>query len=132
MKGDYLLLYMNYNIPLEECIFSKFQNMVSRRGDREPFQYVIGVVEFYGLSLRVKKTILIPRDETEQFVDVIISRFRKKSITSILDLRTGSGAVALALAQSFTEAHVLAIDINQDALSMASRNELNNERKNET
>jgi release factor glutamine methyltransferase len=89
-------------------------------------QYIIGEVEFYGLSVVVDENVLIPRHETEEFVNIIISRFGHRSIESILDLGTGSGVIGLALAKHFPKTKILAVDISQDALLIARRNAVRN------
>ncbi|MDR1890583.1 MAG: peptide chain release factor N(5)-glutamine methyltransferase [Puniceicoccales bacterium] len=119
-------LYLKSENNIEEPVLSRFQSLLFRRGNREPLQYIIGEVDFYGLSIAVDKNVLIPRHETEELIGIVISRFRNKSIGSILDLGTGSGAIGLALAKHFTTANVLAVDTSRNALSMAQKNALRN------
>ncbi|MDR1457659.1 MAG: peptide chain release factor N(5)-glutamine methyltransferase [Puniceicoccales bacterium] len=126
LRCNRLFLYLHPRDDMRECLLSQFQHLLSRRGNREPLQYIIGEVDFYGLSIAVDGNVLIPRHETEELVDMIISRFGNRPIGSILDLGTGSGAIGLALAKHFTEANVLAIDANQNALSTAQKNAMRN------
>ncbi|MDR0693255.1 MAG: peptide chain release factor N(5)-glutamine methyltransferase [Puniceicoccales bacterium] len=121
-----LSLYQHPWDDVEEHLVSQFQHLLSRRGNREPLQYIIGEVDFYGLSIAVNGNVLIPRHETEELVAMIISRFGNRPIGSILDLGTGSGAIGLALAKHFTGADVLAIDANRNALSTAQKNAMEN------
>lgn len=121
-----LSLYLHSRNNMEGHLLSQFQHLLSRRGNREPLQYIIGEVDFYGLSISVDRNVLIPRHETEELVCMIISRFENRPIESILDLGTGSGAIGLALAKHFTGANVLAVDANQDALSVAQKNAMRN------
>ncbi len=104
------------------------ERVVSRRIDREPLQYVLGSVDFLGLKLHVGPGVLIPRPETELMAEYAIKKVGaiRESPLHILDLCTGSGCVALALAHEFTDAKVYGIDISETALSYARRNaELN-------
>ncbi|RJQ14185.1 MAG: peptide chain release factor N(5)-glutamine methyltransferase [Nitrospiraceae bacterium] len=120
------------------------EQTVSRRINREPLQYIIGHVDFMGLKLLVGKGVLIPRPETELMAEIAMkrvkgqgaSRFVPNSIPRgkgtdsplrILDLCTGSGCLALALAKEFPDAEVYGVDISDVALSYAKKNaELNN------
>jgi release factor glutamine methyltransferase len=100
----------------------KFLRAVARRSKREPLQYIVGDVQFHGLSLRVDRRVLIPRHETEELVSLLISKFSAAEIHSILDLGTGSGAIALALAKNFPGAEILAVDESHDAIEVAEEN----------
>jgi len=104
------------------------ERVVSRRIDREPLQYVLGSVDFLGLKLHVGPGVLIPRPETELMTEYAIKKVGaiRESPLHILDLCTGSGCVALALAHEFTDAKVYGIDKSETALSYARKNaELN-------
>ncbi len=100
------------------------ERVVSRRIDREPLQYVLGSVDFLGLKLHVGPGVLIPRPETELMAEYAIKKVGaiRESPLHILDLCTGSGCLALALAHEFPEAKVCGIDISETALSYARRN----------
>ncbi|MDR2628788.1 MAG: peptide chain release factor N(5)-glutamine methyltransferase [Puniceicoccales bacterium] len=126
LRCNRLSLHLHPYDNRDRHLLSQFQHMVSRRGNREPLQYIIGEVDFYGLSIAVDRNVLIPRHETEELVDIIISRFGNRPMGSILDLGTGSGAIGLALAKHFPKANVLAIDADQNALSMAQKNAMRN------
>ena len=99
------------------------QELVQRRCHGEPFQYVLGNTEFYGLELSVGPGVLIPRPETEELVEHALAALRQWPLDGdILDLCTGSGAIALALAAACPDRAVLATDISPDALAWAVRN----------
>ncbi len=117
-----LALYLDLDRPLTESQLSKLRPLVKRRANREPLQYIVGTVEFCGLELSVDDRALIPRYETEELVELIGEKCTKCSPVSILDLGTGSGALAFALAGRYPEALVTAIDFSQPALSLASEN----------
>ena len=86
-----------------------------------PAQYIIGSSDFLGLSLKVDERVLIPRPETEELVELILSENPESSL-SVLDIGTGSGAIALALANSRPDWQITASDLSEDALSLAAEN----------
>ena len=95
-----------------------FQRLVERRRRGEPIAYILGRKEFYGLELEVGPAVLIPRPETELLVDLALERRPE----SVLDLGTGSGAVALAIKQNLPDSRVVATDVSEAALEIARRN----------
>lgn len=86
-----------------------------------PAQYIIGHAEFFGMQLKVDERVLIPRPETEELVELILAENPETNL-SVLDIGTGSGAIALALAKNKQDWSVTAADISQDALDVASEN----------
>lgn len=114
-------LYLQFERPLAEAELERIRPLVRRRGLREPLQYIIGETEFYGLRLKVDRRALIPRPETEMLVSALVEPGSPPP-ARILDLGTGSGAIALALAQAFPAAEVTAVDASEEALALAKEN----------
>ena len=106
---------------------SRIDEMLQRRKQREPLQYIFGTVDFWGLTIHVGPSVLIPRPETELLVEEALKTIRilKKNSTSqlnILDICTGSGCIALALAQENPNARVYATDVSEGAVACAKNN----------
>jgi release factor glutamine methyltransferase len=108
--------------PLSSGQEAAFFALAKRRRDGEPVAYLTGVREFWGLPLRVSPAVLIPRPETESLVELALSRMPVGADLRVLDLGTGSGAIALALAHERPHAIVLAIDTSVEALAVAEDN----------
>lgn len=102
-----------------------YETMVLRRAANEPIQYIIGEQEFYGLALRVTPAVLIPRPETEQLVEAVLGEVKRAGLNStlrILDVGTGSGAIAIAIAYHLPSAQIVAVDLSSAALEVAAAN----------
>jgi len=95
--------------------------IVDRLAKMEPLQYILGETEFYSIPLKVNPSVLIPRPETEELADLVIHS-KVRSHPSLLDIGTGSGCIAIALAKHIPDAVVTAIDISEAALQTASKN----------
>ena len=100
--------------------------ILDRLKNAEPVQYILGKTEFYGSTLSIDKRALIPRPETEWLVDMVVKNHNKIESISILDIGTGSGCIAIALAKSFPASRITAIDISQEALELAEQNAIAN------
>lgn len=100
----------------------RFQHLLSRRLQGEPVAYILGNREFYGLDFRVTPAVLIPRPETELLVELALEHMPENTPCRVLDLGTGSGAVAVTLAHSRPQAEVVAVDTSRAALDVAAEN----------
>ncbi len=100
----------------------RYAEMVVRRSLGEPMQYIVGETEFYGLPFRVTPDVLIPRPETEHLVETVIELAGRFETPRIVDVGTGSGAIAVALARHLKGAAITAIDISAMALAVAREN----------
>jgi release factor glutamine methyltransferase len=121
-----LELYLDLDRPLTESQLAELRPLVKRRADREPMQYIIGSVDFCDMLLKVDARALIPRYETEELVERV-SEALSVVPKQILDLGTGSGALALAFAKRYPEASVDAVDFSAPALSLAKENAITQE-----
>jgi release factor glutamine methyltransferase len=101
-----------------------YQSLVGRRQVGEPVAYLVGEREFYGYSFLVNPAVLIPRPETELLIELALAHFGDKPGTRVLDLGTGSGAIALTLARELPSADVVAVDRSREALQVAVTNAL--------
>ena len=115
-------LYLRFEQPLKPEELADFKKLILRRKSREPVDYILGSREFYGLNLLVGPGVLVPRPETEHLVEEALARLKGVKAPRILDLCTGSGAVALALAHERPDAVVTGCDISPEALTWARRN----------
>ncbi len=115
-------LYLNINENVDEKRQSKTANDLQRLKSGEPIQYVVGVTDFYDMELAVNPSVLIPRPETEELVNLIIYENKEQQPLRILDLGTGSGAIAITLAKKWVHSHITATDFSTAALQIAQAN----------
>lgn len=120
LKVDRVGLYLNYDRPLDGAELAPFREMVRRRARREPVQYILGKTEFWSLPIRVTPAVLIPRGDTEVLVEEALKRAPQAK--TVLDVGTGSGAIAVALAREIPGARCEGIDISSEALAIAAEN----------
>lgn len=101
---------------------ARFRKYIDRIASGEPPQYVIGKARFMGMDFKVSRATLIPRPETAQLVDIVVDYAAQRHDLKILDVGTGSGCIAIALARAIPFSDVTAIDISDEALSIARQN----------
>jgi release factor glutamine methyltransferase len=130
LKMSSTTLLTSYNEPLTKDDESKFLKHIKRRKLFEPIAYITGKKEFYGLDFLINEHVLIPRPDTELLVDNAIREYENNYANNeirVLDLGTGSGAIAISLAINIPLAQIVATDISEEALALATKNaELNN------
>lgn len=115
-------LYLQYDRPLSETETAACRELVRRRGTREPLAYILGDWGFRRLTLAVDSRALIPRPETEVVVERCLVLLEGVQTPRVLDVGTGSGAIALAVADERSDADVTAIDVSEGALALAAEN----------
>lgn len=115
---------------VESAEIERFDGLLERREQGEPVAYLLGHQAFWSLDLEVSPCTLIPRADTERLVEVALSVFEAKKAHRVLDLGTGTGAIALALAAEWPNSRLVGVDLIDDAVALAqrnaSRNQLNN------
>lgn len=126
LKKDRLALLLDADRPLSEAELAPFRDLVRRRGAGEPVAYILGEWEFYGLPFAVCPDVLVPRPETEGIVDAARAAFPADASLVFADLGTGSGCLAVALADQFPGARGTAVDISEKALAVARANAARN------
>jgi release factor glutamine methyltransferase len=102
-----------------------FQTLLQRRLQGEPIAYILGAREFYGLQFKVTTDTLIPRPDTETLVDIALTKILKNQHSTLLDLGTGTGAIALSIAKYRPQTQVTAVDASEHALNIAKENAQN-------
>jgi release factor glutamine methyltransferase len=122
LKKNKAWLLAHADDELPEASMRPLAEWVERRSFGEPVQYILGEAEFYGLPFRVTRDVLIPRPETEHLVEKVLELAARFRTPRIVDVGTGSGAIAVALANRLPEARIRATDLSAAALAVAREN----------
>ena len=115
-------LYLQFEIIVKPENLAILRKWITRRINNEPIQYILGFSEFYGRPFIVNKNVLIPRPETEILIDVSIEELKNINNPTILDIGTGSGCIAITIALEIPLSTIIAIDIDERAISVAKNN----------
>jgi release factor glutamine methyltransferase len=123
---------LSYKDEISEIDIIKFNDLIDRLKNHEPIQYIVGETEFFSLLFKVNESVLIPRPETEELISFVLQNFKNKIPNSkletlnILDIGTGCGCIAIALAKNLPNAKVFALEVSKEALSLAKENAKSN------
>jgi release factor glutamine methyltransferase len=107
---------------IDATVLERFERMVARREAREPLAYIVGHREFFSLEFEVCPGLLVPRPETERLVETALDFLNGRLSATILDIGTGSGAIAIAIAKNAPAVRIVALDISKVSLEVAARN----------
>ncbi|MBI1346791.1 peptide chain release factor N(5)-glutamine methyltransferase [bacterium] len=121
-KCPRIKLYTDYDEPLTDAVRAQMRELVQRRAAHEPVAYLVGHREFFSLDFDVNPAVLIPRPDTETLVLAALDIAKPLASPTLLDLCTGSGCVAIALAKNLPAATIHASDISPEALAIAQKN----------
>ena len=130
LRVDHTYLIKNYGLSIETNKIKQIMNFVSDRISRKPLAYIFKEWKFYDMELHINPNVLIPRQDTELLVDLIINQHDDQGKIDILDLGTGSGAIGIALGNRFKNAKILLSDISLNATNIAKKNILRHKLKN--
>lgn len=122
-------LYLQHDRPVEEREVELFREYIRRKAKREPLEYILGQTSFYDCTIRVNRSTLIPRPETEILVDLIVKKLRGQDLSqkALWDVCSGSGCIGIAIKKALPSLRVILSDLSSDALSLAAENaRLNN------
>lgn len=116
----FLIAHSEYELSVDEE--KRFDDFLLRRAQREPFQYIVGKQEFYGLDFFVTKDVLIPRPETELIVETAIEFLKKKENPTFCEVGIGSGCISVSILHELKSACAIGLDISPKALEIAEKN----------
>ena len=118
-ENDY---FLSKDILFSESDLLYFRNVVKRMQRNEPFQYILGEVEFYGVLLKIDERALIPRPETEELVDWIVDSLPNDSYFSVVDLCAGSGCISFSLSSRYRNGRVTSVEYSAEAVKLIEEN----------
>jgi release factor glutamine methyltransferase len=121
LKKTRMQLYLEYDQPVPEPALDRLRPLVRRRAEGEPLEYLLGATTFAGHRVEITPDVLIPRPETEFLLQEAVALIDPNGLP-VLDVGTGSGILALALAKKFPALEIIAVDISAAALAIATRN----------
>jgi release factor glutamine methyltransferase len=122
LKIERIKLYTNFDLPMNPDELAESKSLILRRLKGEPLQYLLGSTSFMGFEINLDKSVLIPRPETEELVELVLKIKPNLGNYSILDIGTGSGCISIALAKYYPESRITAIDISEESLNIAKIN----------
>lgn len=122
LQKDKTFLIAHPEYELTESETNYFQNILTRRANREPFQYITGVQEFYGLDFEVTKDVLIPRPETEMIVENALEILQNLESSRFCEVGTGSGCISVSILHNLSNATAIGLDISEKALAITRKN----------
>ncbi len=125
-EHDRTELLLHLEESLSEAHWREFNQLVQKRASGFPLQYLLGECGFYDVTLKVTPGVFVPRPETEILVEEVLDFLKGKEEAFVLDLGTGSGAIAIALAKNLPDSRIVATDISLEALRVARRNAVEN------
>ena len=120
LEQDRMYLITHDNDTVDNI--ENFQDLIKRRAENEPYEYIVRSASFYDLHLYVEEGVLIPRPETEILIDLVAEIIEKENITRIAEIGVGSGAISVVLARKFPELRIIATDICDTPLKVAGKN----------
>ena len=127
LNSKRLNLYLMFDRPLNQNELNIYREYLSRRGKREPLQYIIGSTDFFNVHLKTDTRALIPRPETELLVETIINLYKEQEGLNFLDIGVGTGCISIALLKNLKNSKAVGVDLSEGALSLAKENLLLNE-----
>ena len=130
LKVKHTYLIKNFDLPIEANKIKQIMNFVSARISHKPLAYIFKEWKFYNMEFHINSNVLIPRQDTELLVDLIIEKYDKQRKIDILDLGTGSGVIGIVLGNKFKNANILLSDISLNAIDIAKKNILRHKLKN--
>ena len=130
LKMKHASLISNQLLPIKQKNKNKIYKILEERIQHKPLAHIIGEWEFYGLNFFVSQETLIPRQDTELLIDLVLKKYPPKQEINILDLGTGSGIIGITLAKKIPKSHILISDVSLKALKVAEKNILNFKLKN--